>query len=305
MQTDFEPVRFIAPILPEGCIILGGSPKVGKSWFCLDLCLCVNSMGSRQLFRHYDVEPCESLYLALEDSPNRMKDRLKTLISPPLQFHLHMKAPKGMRMALEWPRLDQGCIDALDEHIKKHPMTRLIIIDTLQKIRPASNRGVNVYEQDYSIISSLQRFAISRHITMLLVTHLKKDNGLSGSDPFDQVTGSMGISGAADATIILKRSAESKDAKLYTRGRDIEDQAIMLKFNDGFWTYTGGGDAGNIEHAQEIIDCLAENNRPMTAAEISKWLSGNDSIKLSHPRRTMSALTDRGCVRKSDGKYFL
>ena len=40
MEKPIEPREFVVRgLLPQGLSILGGAPKIGKSWFVLDLCL--------------------------------------------------------------------------------------------------------------------------------------------------------------------------------------------------------------------------------------------------------------------------
>ena len=40
MDTRLEPTKFcIDTLLPQGITILGGAPKIGKSWLVLDLCV--------------------------------------------------------------------------------------------------------------------------------------------------------------------------------------------------------------------------------------------------------------------------
>ena len=40
MDTRLEPTKFcIGTLLPQGITILGGAPKIGKSWWVLDICI--------------------------------------------------------------------------------------------------------------------------------------------------------------------------------------------------------------------------------------------------------------------------
>ena len=63
-----EPVEYLVDgLLAPGLYILGGSPKVGKSWMALQLCLAVCG-GLAFLGRK--TTRAEVLYLALEDGPS-------------------------------------------------------------------------------------------------------------------------------------------------------------------------------------------------------------------------------------------
>ena len=306
MSTSFAPLQFLSrPFLPaSAAIVLAGSPKVGKSFLVLDLCLCCDSDGKRKLFNYFPVESCGVLYLALEDTPESIRDRLETLAKPTLQFSRHVEPSEKMHIYFQWPRLGAGCLERIEAHLDAHPDTRLIIVDTLQLVRPSSRKGVNAYETDYEIIASFRRLAGARKVCILLLTHLRKGDG-TNPDPFEEVTGSMGISGAADATIILKRKAGENKGKLYTRGRRVEDQAMQLAFSDCVWSYVSEGDYGQIQHAAEVIECLQEHGTWMTAADVSHWLYRECGIKLSNPRQTMIQLVDKEVCAKEGRKYNL
>lgn len=65
-----EPVEYLVDgLLTPGLYILGGSPKVGKSWMALQLCLAV--CGGKA-FLGRKTQRSEVLYLALEDGPQRL-----------------------------------------------------------------------------------------------------------------------------------------------------------------------------------------------------------------------------------------
>ena len=64
-KQPLEPVEYLVDgLLAPGLYILGGSPKVGKSWMALQLCLAVCGGGA---FLGCATRKSEALYLALED----------------------------------------------------------------------------------------------------------------------------------------------------------------------------------------------------------------------------------------------
>ena len=74
LTTDWpKPVWAIPGLLPVGLTILAGRPKVGKSWLTLQIALAVAS-GGRVLGQPGEKGPV--LYLALEDPPRRLKERM-------------------------------------------------------------------------------------------------------------------------------------------------------------------------------------------------------------------------------------
>src|SRR5690606_4426019 len=71
--ADFPPPHFVVPdLLPAGLTILAGRPKLGKSWLALQMTAAV---GAGQTVLDQPAEGGRVLYLALEDTPGRLKDR--------------------------------------------------------------------------------------------------------------------------------------------------------------------------------------------------------------------------------------
>ena len=94
---------------------------------------------------------------------------------------------------------------------------------------------------DCGDISQLKEVADDRNIAIVVVQHLRK---LSASDPHVMISGTTGLVGAADSSLVLvKDETFSKDAKLYVRGRDVEEQVFQLHWNDDTveWEYVSGG----------------------------------------------------------------
>ena len=77
-----------------------------------------------------------------------------------------------------------------------------------------------MYGNDYDDISSIKRIADEYNISIILVHHLRKLK--DGDDPFNEVSGSTGIIGAADTNYVLKRKRNGNAATLLACGRDVE-----------------------------------------------------------------------------------
>jgi hypothetical protein len=308
MSMNLPPIRWIVEgLIPEGCIVLAGSPKIGKSWLATDMIMSITTEG-RKLFGHFKCPTGSALYLALEDSHARLQSRIKTICDGLLPYHPQAAKPNDKaHIHIEWPIIGKGCMEDMEEFVALNPDTRLIIVDTLQRVRPIGGaKGANAYEVDYAVVSQFQQFAIKHHLAIILITHLRKSNGLGDEDPFEQVTGSMGISGAADATIRLKRGKQSDIAELYIRGRDVEEQALTLKSVGGVWFYQGQ-DAEAPAHLDEIRECMQELNKPYIApSDFGRWYRANFGKELQHVRTMFKRLYDGGHLRKSgEGKYYV
>ena len=214
MSQVFAPMRWTVPgILPEGVTILSGKSKMGKSWLALGWCIAVASGGAA--LGKLRVEQGEALYLALEDNPRRMQRRLTKVLAGE-------RAPEGCHIQTEWNRFDQGGIEALHYWLQDHPNTRLVVIDTLKKVRPRGNGNKNIYDVDYEALEPLLPLAAEHNVTIIVVHHNNKM--IEPSDPFDAISGSTGLPGGVDNVMILNRERGKADAFLYVDGRDIEEQ---------------------------------------------------------------------------------
>ncbi len=166
--------------------------------------------------------PGDVLYLCLEDTFYRVQDRL---------FKLKDTASGRLRFAVASCKLTDGLVGQLEEYLKERPDTRLIVIDTLQKVRTAFKD--NAYANDYGDISLLKDFADRHSLAVVVVHHIRKQGD---SDIFNRVSGTTGLTGGADATFVLEKEHRASDtAALYAIGRDIEYQEFTLRFRDCSW----------------------------------------------------------------------
>ncbi len=217
-NRTYTPTPFLVDeLIPEGLHILAGAPKIGKSWLALWLCLCV-SQG--QPLWNFAVTQGEVLYLSLEDSYRRIQSRL---------FDLTEDAPPTLHFAILADTLKHGLEQQIEQFLTEHPATKLVVIDTLQRVRSAGSDS-NLYANDYRDIGLLKRLADRRHIAILLIHHLRK---LHDDDPMNMISGSTGLSGAADSTFVLQKSSRLANiASLHCTGRDIPDRTLKLELGE-------------------------------------------------------------------------
>src|SRR5262249_42094266 len=155
--------------------------------------------GGKALNR-WPTEAAPALYLALEDTPRRLKDRLSRVLGPS-----GSPAPAKASFVCEWPRMDDGGLDLLRAWLDEYPDARLVIIDTLAKVRPrASSRTGASYEDDYAALGMLKQVADDYGVAVVVVTHVRKMRSDS-NDVFDTVMGTTAITGAADTILVLDR----------------------------------------------------------------------------------------------------
>ena len=221
-RMELPPVQWAVPgLLPAGLVFLVAAPKMGKSWLAFDLCLSV-AAGDEWL--GHETNQGATLYLALEDGLNRLQRRMKTIgdgFTPP---------PAGCTLAINAPMLNAGLLEFLDEWLTANPDAKLVCIDTFQKVKPPQGRNENAYGADYRICSPLQAWAIQHNICVLLVHHTRKS--INPGDVFEGVNGSQGLTGTADATLLLsKENRFAADAVLSVTGRDVEMERYLMHFN--------------------------------------------------------------------------
>lgn len=230
---DIPPIRWIVEnLIPAGLNILASPPKYGKSWAVLDLGLSVTAGGR---FLGYQTNPCEVLYLALEDSERRLKSRMIKLLAG-------KNAPAGFHFATAAHDMDNGLFDELEGFLTAHPKTGLIIIDTLQRVRGTVHGKEGAYAADYREVGGLKAFADRHGIAVLLVHHLRKM--ADDSDPFNRISGTNGLMGAADTALVLtKEKRGDENATLSIVGRDVESSDTILRFNKDTCRWENLGDA--------------------------------------------------------------
>ena len=217
-NRTYEPTPFLVEeLLPEGLHILAGAPKIGKSWLALWLCLRV-SQG--QPLWNFAVTQGEVLYLSLEDSFQRIQTRL---------FDLTEDAPPTLHFAIMADTLKRGLEQQIEQFLTDHPAAKLVVMDTLQRVRSAGGDS-NLYANDYQDVGLLKQLADKQHIAILLIHHLRK---LHDDDPMNMISGSTGLSGAADSTFVLQKSSRLANiASLHCTGRDIPDRTLKLEFGE-------------------------------------------------------------------------
>ncbi len=293
-SMQFPAVKWAVPgLIPEGLLLLAGKPKMGKSWLALQLGLAVGGGGMAMGGIPVEVGPV--LYLALEDRERRLQARQRTALMG--------GAPVDqLEFAVRCARLDQGGFQQIEDWIKRHEGARLVIIDTLQKIRPRHKPGA-MYGDDYDAVERLKFLSDTYNLTILLVHHLRK---MGADDPMDEITGSIGLTGAVDGSMVLKRERGKSEATFYVTGRDIDDQELAMSFDmeSCLWSIAGKAEEflrtkERTEIAQVLRDCSPEALSPKEIAD----LVGKDAPAVRKMLQRMQQ--DNEIMSVGYGKYKL
>lgn len=292
MGMPFREPRWAVPdLVPEGLSLLAGKPKCGKSWLVLDLALSIAS-GAHAL-GNIKCDQGPVLYLALEDTLRRLQGRMRAVLQG-------KPAPHDVAITTEWKRSDEGGLSDLQSWLSDHPRARLVVIDTLQKIRSSRKRDAGIYEDDYKVIGDLKKIADEFTVPILVVHHLNKDGGQS--DPFMKVSGTAGITGSADTILVLEREAADKNATLHVKGRDINEAELAIQFDNesGKWLKLGKADDWRISEERKAIIRMLIDEGPMHPKEIA-YAMGKKGVTI---RSTLSRMARNGDITKlGDGRY--
>lgn len=290
------PVRFIVEdLLPQGLALLSAPPKYGKSWFVLDLCLAV-SQGLPFLGRR--TNPCGCLYLALEDSENRLKSRMLTLLPA-------SSAPANFSFCLSAPDLANGLIEQLEGFLQQNPDTGMVVIDTLQKIRGPSSRSEGAYKYDYREMGQIKSFADKHGILVLLVHHLRKM--ADDADPHNRISGTNGIMGAADTSLVLSRAKRTdSNTTLSVTGRDVDSEELVLAFDKDTcrWTIEGTPEDMRRKAAYEkyLENPLVQVVRTLVFQNNGKWRGRMKAFNEASAAILGDQLLEDNELRKYPGK---
>ena len=202
-------------LLYAGAYILAGAPKIGKSFLVAQIAYHVST--GKALW-DYEVHPGTVLYLALEDDFQRIQSRMFMMYGVADTASLHFATAAN--------KIGNGLDEQIENFVREHPDTKLIIIDTMQKIREIGGEAYS-YASDYEIIGKLKRFA-DRHSICIVTVHLTRKQ--PAGDSFETISGTTGLLGCADGALLMqKKKRTALEATVDAVGRDQQDQILYLK----------------------------------------------------------------------------
>jgi len=284
MAQKYEPLQFaVEKILPHGLFILAGSGKIGKSWLSLDLCVNVATGGR---LWEFSSEQGDVLYLALEDNFPRLQDRLNKIEAASIDI-------SRLKLTTAAFGISSGLLEQTNDHLANYPDTKLIVIDTLERIRD-TEFDKNIYACDYRDMTALRGITDKHKLTLLLIHHTRK---LHDDDPLNTLSGSMGLVGSVDGVFVLEKDTRTgHDAKLTIANRDTEGFCFKLLFDPEHckWAFGGNYDAQAEKKAEQagkdewlilLVDELVQDAWSGTATELC------DALKAIDPEADVNPLT--------------
>lgn len=309
-REQYPPLQWsVKGLIPEGLGLLVAPPKAGKSWFVLDLAIAC-STGNRALGA-IQVAPRPVLYLALEDGYRRLQTRLNVLAqrsgTPPSEL---LQLVTRATTAETW--------QLIGDFLEDCDCAPLVILDTIGRVLPPKQHGENEYQRDYGFTTRLKNCVDSvPGATLLGVHHTNK--GIH-QDFMNSVSGTQGLNGGVDFSLVLDRRRHSDSAVLSVTGREVEESQYALLFDSGQWLLDGDtleqarGRAGAVlarereaatrarvgDKMTSVVDYVNSAGQPVTPGDVAN-ACGIDSKAAS---TYLSRAVESGLVDKQGrGRY--
>ncbi|EPQ72836.1 hypothetical protein MMEU_4218 [Mycobacterium marinum str. Europe] len=292
-QMYAPPTWVVSGLVPQGCCILAGHPKIGKSYLVLGLALAVAS-GQEVLGVQVDQRPV--LYLALEDPEARIQKRARQLLDDealPEEFYFISRThqSQALEAAQQWV-------------VKQAHRQPLVIVDTLEKIR--GPRTANGYSDDYKAGGLLQTMEAAGG-AVIAVHHSRKN---ASEDFLEEVSGTLGLAGSVDTVITLKRKRTDTAATLSVTGRDVDEMSYSLTFTDGKWHPSDGALTAAADKAKEIelsdgMLAVADLVNSRTRTTASDVVQNIPNMKEATARQYLNRLANQhGLIHRIDTGVF-
>jgi hypothetical protein len=222
-ETLPVPRWFVKWLLSTGCYVLAAKPKVGKSFFVLQLGVAL--VTGEPFMGRFDTFRTGVCIMELEDGINRAQRRL---------WRMADELPHGLRVVDKAERLDTGLLEQIEEDIKEHPDTGVYVIDTFAAVRPPTSEYS--YQSDYDQVFTFTELAQEHDICILLVHHKRKSTGM-GEDDFDDFSGTTGLTAGATGMISLTRDPKSPGKVLMgATSKEAGTAYWRLEFDDCNWS---------------------------------------------------------------------
>ena len=245
----------IEGLLSTGVYLLVGAPKIGKSFLVAQVAYRVSTGTDLWGYR---VHGGTVLYLALEDDKKRLQERMARMFGVEGSDNLHFATHAG--------QVGQNLDKQLQNFLREHPDTILVIVDTLQKVREMTTEGYS-YASDYDVMTNLKQLADSYNICLLLVHHTRKQ---PAGDNFEMISGTNGLLGGSDGALLMKKENRTDlTATLELSSRDQPEQKLYITKNPESLVW-------ELDHAEkepwkEPPDPILEAVAKLVTAQTSRW----------------------------------
>ncbi|MBT5001210.1 MAG: AAA family ATPase [Tateyamaria sp.] len=254
-ETDW----IVPDLIPAGLSLIGGAPKVGKSYFILKLTKDILNDGGN------------IFYLAGEDSDGGLQFRLKQLGVSGNDL-VHHRGREGQLVS-------QGhYLKTMDDILSMHRFDA-VFLDNMQMVLPPKSKGKDDYAYYYEHLPQWAELAVKHKCAIVMVHHAKKADGRPDPNPLESILGSTAITGACDTIMVLQKSDDGQAYTLHVTGKFTPDKSWnMVKKNGLFEIDEHAIDAARKRNkAQDAIYNLIKENAGIKQFEIAKKLNKQTS----------------------------
>lgn len=254
-ETDW----IVPDLIPAGLSLIGGAPKVGKSYFILKLTKDILNNGGN------------IFYLAGEDSDGLLQSRLKQLGLSGTDL-VHHRGREG-------PLVSPGhYLAAIDDILSIHRFD-VVFLDTMQMVLPPKSKGKDDYAYYYEHLPKWAALSVKHKCAIVMVHHAKKADGRPDPNPLESILGSTAITGACDTIMVLQKSDNGQAYTLHVTGKFTPDKSWNMVKKNGLFEIDGyAADAARKQNAaQHAIYNLIKDNAGIKQFEIADKLNKQKS----------------------------
>ena len=281
LEMEFPPQEWLIDnMLPIGSALLAGPPKLGKSYFVLNLI-------QKILEKNFGV-----FYYAGEDDCRRIQSRMKQLRinSDKVAFH------PGREASLV--SVGQNISDAVRRAIEVCPDIKAIFIDTMTLILPRKSK-VREYDDWVHDLKPWADLANDLGVNITMVHHTRKENNDADHNPYNSILGSQGIMASFDTIMIMKKASNGYGAVLNITGKDVEEKEYRLSKQEFGWEIEG------LESIASLGETQTEVYFHIKAYPNQTWTQIKNALEIdgSQLSKTLEKLTFDNIIEKCDGEY--
>ena len=300
LTTQFQRPPFVVDgLLLPGLTMLGGRPKIGKSWLALQLAQAVGTGGD---FLGNVVEQGRCLYLGLEDPPWRLADRMKAQNWQDAAAQVDFQTVGSLRA---------GAGEALAAMIRAESY-KLVIIDTLSRALAGDQNDGRAMT---AALTPVQEAAHAVRCAVVMVDHHNKIGAATSGagdgeglepDVIVNLAGAISKGGIADSIWGLYRNKGKRGATLVVTGRDIEEQSLALQQDQVTHVWQPMTDGGVVKQQLsrgrlEVLDAIKNLGGEATFTEATKAVN----MHRSNVYHVLQDLVNLGYLVFTNRRYAL
>lgn len=306
LNKKYKPTEFlIDELIMEGLTLVCGRPKVGKSFAIINMLLDISN--GRKFLGKFPTKKSEVFYYALEDTAKTFQKRI-------VRSTEDDEETDNMQFQTKLAVFDKVGIEKFENFLTANPQIKLVVIDTLQKVKPIS-KSSDSYAVDYEFLGKIKDIASKLEVAIIVIHHSRKASvGVAKEDEpdvFEKVHGSTAMTGTVDTMIMLERDkGDESIIKMHVGGREVENRIIKYKMEFEPIRFTLLDDNGTQEKTrtelyQSILNVLEQNSgETFTPLEVAEKINKSNDSGRSATRRALRILLKEGVITSpTKGKY--